>query len=118
MDKQVIFGTVPSKSNNYMVVHKGLIKTKALRAYEDSFYMQCNLYRNRNIEGRFEFYIDVFYPSDRSDLDNSLKICLDALQHIKAIKNDNKCTKIVAQKFIDKVNPRIEFSIVPVNLPE
>lgn len=114
MDKQVIFGTPPAKSNNYLIVHKGLVKTKALKAYEDSFYMQCNLYRNKNITGRFEIYIDVFFPSDRSDLDNVTKGLLDCLQHIKAIKNDNKCCKIVAQKFIDKIKPRIEFSIVEI----
>lgn len=109
--KQTIFGNTPSKSNCYMVIHKGMIKTKALRAYEDSFFIQCNQYRNRNIEGYFEIYVDVFYPSQRADLDNSLKVILDCLQKVKAITNDNKCVKIVAQKFLDKVSPRIEFEL-------
>jgi Holliday junction resolvase RusA-like endonuclease len=94
-----------------MVIHKGMIKTKALRAYEDSFFIQCNHYRNRNIDGYFEIYVDVFYPSQRADLDNSLKVILDCLQKVKAITNDNKCVKIVAQKFLDKVSPRIEFEL-------
>lgn len=50
----------------------------------------------------------------RSDIDNSLKIQLDALQHAKAIKNDNLCVKVVAEKFIDKVNPRVEFKIITI----
>ncbi len=118
MNKQVIFGNVPSKSNCYKIItlngHGSLAKTKALKQYENDFYIQCNLYRNKMIEGYFEFYIDVYYPSQRSDLDNSLKCCLDCLQKVKAISNDNKCIKIVAQKFLDKNNPRIEFEIKPI----
>ncbi len=116
--KQVIVGNTPSKSNSYKVVtikgHGSLAKTKALKAYEDKFYIQCNHYRNANIKGYIEFYIDVYYPSERSDLDNSLKIVLDCLQKCNAIQNDNKVVKIVAQKFLDKNNPRIEFEIIKV----
>lgn len=116
---QTVHGVVPSKSNCYRIItvgpkdkkHGSLAKTEALRKYEDSFYMQCNKYRNANIEGRFRFEISVFYPNDRSDLDNSLKVCLDCLQKIKAFANDNKCAEILAKKFIDKERPRIEFTI-------
>lgn len=108
---QTIQGVCPSKSNGYLIAKDRLYKSPTLRAYEDRFYMQCHKYRNKNIEGYFEFHLKVFYPSMRSDLDNSLKVILDSLQKIKAIKNDNKAVKIVAEKFIDKSNPRIEFSI-------
>jgi Holliday junction resolvase RusA-like endonuclease len=50
-----------------------------------------------------------------SDLDNHCKVVLDCLQKAGAIVNDNKCVKIVAEKFIDKVNPRIEFKIVTID---
>jgi Holliday junction resolvase RusA-like endonuclease len=113
--KQTIFGNTPSKSNCYKIItlgkHASLAKTPALKQYENDFFIQCNHYRNANIKGYFEFYVDVFYPSQRSDLDNSLKVVLDCLQKVKAIDNDNKCVKIVAQKFLDKLNPRIEFRI-------
>ena len=111
---QTIIGVCPSKSNCYMVIHKGMIKTKVLKAYEQSFYLQCNEYRNKNIDGLFEFHMNAYLPSNRQDLDNLMKIQLDCLQHVKAIKNDNLCIKIVAQKFVDKLNPRIEFEIIPV----
>jgi Holliday junction resolvase RusA-like endonuclease len=111
---QVIIGICPSKSNCYKIGDKSLYKTPALVAYEQAFYLQCNKYRNANIKGLFEFNLRVFYPSNKADLDNSLKVTLDCLQHVKAIANDNKCIKIVAEKFLDKANPRIEFSIVPV----
>ena len=113
--KQVIYGTVPSKSNCYKIVtingHASLAKQKALKQFEKDFYIQCNKYRNANIDGYFELHMDVFYPSQRADLDNSLKIVLDCLQHVKAIANDNRCTGLVIQKYLDKANPRIEFEI-------
>jgi Holliday junction resolvase RusA-like endonuclease len=116
---EVIFGTTPSKSNSYRIIRLGnrcsMCKTSAVKKYEDSFYMQLsgNL-RDKMITGFFEIEIDVYYPSMRSDLDNSLKVVLDCLQKAKAIKNDNKCSKIIARRFVDKVNPRIEFNILEV----
>ena len=116
---QTIISTVPSKSNCYKVVtlmgHGSLAKTKALKEYENTFFMQCGKYRNLNIGGYFEYHCKVYYPSMRSDLDNSLKIQLDCLQKTKTIKNDNLCVKIVAEKFVDKKNPRIEFKIVTID---
>ena len=105
---QVILGNVPSKSNCYRIIklgnHASLAKTAALKKYEESFALQCGKYRNANIDTLFEFYVDVYYPSKRPDLDNGMKIILDILQKIKGISNDNNCIKIVAQKFIDKEN--------------
>ncbi len=125
--KQTIKGTTPSKSNCYRIItvkgdkrkgekdHAGLRKSDALAAYEKAFYMQCGKYRNLGIDTLFEFYVDVYYPSQRSDLDNSLKVLLDCLQYTKTIKNDNKCIKITAQKFIDASDPRVEFRIVTID---
>lgn len=121
MIEAIILGNVPSKSNCYRIIslkskttgkiHGSLAKTEAMKKYEDSFFMQVGKCRNAMIDEYFEFEIDVYYPSNRSDLDNSLKIVLDSLQKAKVIKNDNKCTQILARKFIDKANPRIEFKI-------
>ena len=115
---QIIIGKCPSKSNSYRIVkignHTSLAKTTALTDYEKSFYLQCNIYRNKNITGLFEIHLHVYYDSNRADLDNSLKIILDCLQKVNAIKNDNNCVKIIAEKFIDKIKPRIEFAIVAI----
>lgn len=117
--EQVILGNAPSKANQYKIItlggHGSLAKTKALNEYEQKFYLQCGAYRNKNIQGFFELYVDVYFHSNQPDLDNSLKCLLDCLQTCKAIKNDRNCVKIVANKFIDKNNPRIEFTIIEVN---
>lgn len=115
---ETIKGNCPSKSNCYRIIklgnHASLGKTKALKDYENSFLLQCRKYKNKNIESEFRFEIDVYYDSKRPDLDNSLKVILDCLQKNKAIKNDNRCVEIRARKFKDKLNPRIEFRIIPI----
>lgn len=113
MKKEIIYGNTPSKSNCYRIGHKMLYKTPSLKKYENSFFMQLSgELRNKMITEYFELHIDVYYPSGRADLDNSLKIVLDCLQKAGAIKNDNKCCKIIAQRFIDKKEPRIEFNLL------
>lgn len=109
---QTIHGNTPSKSNCYRINGKMLYKTAALKKYEEDFFIQCNHYRNANITGYFELHLKVFYPNQRADLDNSLKVVLDCLQRVKAIPNDNKCVKIIAEKYLDIKEPRIEFEIV------
>ena len=117
--EQVILGQIPSKSNCYKIItiagHSSLGKTAALRAYEKSFFLQCGAYRDRKITDFFRLDVDVYFSSNLPDLDNSLKGLLDCLQMVRAIKNDRQCTEIHARKFIDKNNPRIEFTITEVN---
>lgn len=111
-----VLGTVPSKSNAYRIIsiggHSSLTKTKAMKTYEESFLWQVGGIRDADISVPFEFYIDVYFPSKRSDLDGCLKGVLDCLQKAKVIKNDNNCCLIHARKFIDKDNPRVEFKII------
>ena len=114
--KIVILGNVPAKSNTYRIGENRLFKTPKLKEFEHNFYLQCGCYRDLNIQGFFEFYVDVYFPSMHSDLDNSLKVLLDCLQMTNTIKNDNLCTKIVARKFKDKTNPRVEIKIIEVEI--
>jgi Holliday junction resolvase RusA-like endonuclease len=131
--RQTIFGIVPSKSNCYRIVtipckapkkpFSSLAKTKELREYERSFGLQCTRYRNAGIQTDFRFEMDVYYPSKRADLDNSLKCVLDCLQpqtktrpfSVGAISNDNLCQEIILRRHVDAGNPRIEFVITPLN---
>lgn len=126
INNYTIIGNVPSKSNCYKVIKLvkringtsnyrcSLGKQAHLKAYEKSFLSQMLDYKYELIEDEFKFVIDVYYDSRRPDLDNSLKVVLDCLQKANAIKNDNKCLEIVARKHLDKLNPRIEFSIIPL----
>lgn len=114
----MITGNCPSKSNCYKVIKLGskcaLGKQKHLKSYENSFMVQMLQYKYDLIDTEFKFIIDVYYNSRRPDLDNALKVVLDCLQKVGAIKNDNKCIEIVAKKHLDKNNPRVKFCILPV----
>jgi Holliday junction resolvase RusA-like endonuclease len=112
-----ITGNCPSKSNCYKVIRLGskcsLGKQAKLKSYENSFKLQLLNYKYEMIEGNFSFKIKVYYDSRRPDLDNALKVVLDCLQKGGAIKNDNKAMEILATKHLDKLNPRVEFQIIP-----
>lgn len=113
-DRIIIKGDVPSKSNCYKVItlhgHGSLAKQRILKEYEEKFYLQCPL-RGMNLEKFFKLEVDIFYSSNRKDLDNGFKILLDCLQKCGAIKNDRQCVEIHARKLVDKDNPRIEFTL-------
>lgn len=118
MEHETIYGQVVSKANNYEVgndKHGGryIIKSEAIRAYERSFVEQCKVYKDRLINCHFTLYVAVYESSVRYDLDNALKTILDCLQMARAITDDNLCRKIVAEKRIDKIRPRVVFGIEP-----
>lgn len=116
IQQETIYGQVVSKANNYTVgnnagMGRHIVKTAELKAYERSFLKQCRIYANRMINGRFTLFVTVYEGSLRYDLDNALKTILDCLQMAKAIVNDNQCVRIVADKKLDRRNPRIIFAI-------
>jgi Holliday junction resolvase RusA-like endonuclease len=113
-DAIVILGQVPSKSNGYRIItirgHGSLAKTRELKDYESSFALQFG--KKEKIIGNFGVEVDVYFRSNRSDLDGMFKAFLDCLQKVEAIDNDRYCMSISARKFVDKENPRIEFKII------
>ena len=116
IEREMILGQVVAKVNNYKAVPdkcggKRIIKSDAVRKYEREFARQCRIYRNRQINGQFKLMIAVYQSSVRHDLDNSIKTVLDCLQQVRAITNDSLCYSIIAEKRIDRRNPRIVFAI-------
>lgn len=116
MQTETIYGQVISKANHYCIGDgaegRHIVKSAEIKRYERSFVRQCSIYKNRMINGRFTLYAAVYESNGRYDLDNALKTILDCLQMAKAIADDNLCIKIVAEKRIDKNNPRVIFSIM------
>ncbi len=114
--------TPPSKSNSYKIITikakdfketgemwSSLGKTEEMKLWEKSFAAQCENYRQLGMKDKFTIDIHVYFKNNASDLDGCLKGLLDSLQDISAIYNDNLCYKIILEKHIDKINPRIEF---------
>lgn len=116
LETETILGQVVSKANNYQVGEnrggrRHIIKTPAIRDYERRFRDQCTIYRDRYIDRHFSLFVAVYESSTRYDLDNALKTLLDCLQQVGAIKDDNLCMRIVAEKRLDRGNPRVVFAI-------
>jgi len=107
----IIKGQVPSKSNGYRIGNNRLYKSLPLKEYEVSFEWQIRKHKGQVIAEPFEIWIDVYFQSNRSDLDNAAKVILDCLQSTGMIENDRLCSVLVMRKHIDKLDPRIEFEI-------
>ena len=117
---ETIYGQILAKANHYQAVPdqstggRRIILDEAFRRYAQSFYSQCKMYRDKYIRGAFRLMVDVYHSNMRFDLDNSLKTLLDLLQDVHAIEDDNRCVTIIANKHIDRNNPRVTFSIEPL----
>ena len=59
--------------------------------------------------------VRVYRPARRGDLDNCLKVVLDAMRGI-GYEDDSQIVKIIAQRFDDKVNPRVELTIISCSI--
>ena len=111
----VIVGEVPSKPNTYRLVsrrgRRTIAKGEAVKDYEMSFALQAGQLRDAGITCPFEIRVKVWFTTMAHDLDNSLKCILDCLQSIGTIPNDNRCLRIVAEKAVDRANPRLELTL-------
>ena len=73
----------------------------------------------QSIESKFELQIDWYEKDNRKDADNvasATKFLLDSMAKSGVIKNDSRkyLTKISHEIFVDKVNPRIEVTLISV----
>lgn len=94
MEKETIFGTVPSKSNSYTVGrvngHSCIVKSNEVKRYEREFLRQCTIYKGKGISTPFRLVVDVYYPDYTHDLDGCFKALLDLLQACGVCNRRNK----------------------------
>lgn len=103
--EQVLTLPVPPSANKYWVyTGRRVVTSPEARAYKDEVAL---LARGDIIRGHVALNVSVFRPAQRGDLDNYLKIMLDALQGI-LYENDDQITEIHAFRYDDKDNPRVE----------
>ncbi len=122
-----IYGQPPSKSNSYKITtikprgkepYSSLGKTPKLQKYEKNFYKQLTGRHRLALECPLTARVLVYFESERPDLDNSLKIVFDCLQKGGVIVNDRQIRKIVAERFKDAKNPRVEISLTEYLKPQ
>ncbi len=107
--KTIIIKTKPISVNSLYYGVKRITKegkdTKTTMAWEVK-----SQYRGKPLQCDIGLDIDFFVPNQLSDLDNLLKGTLDCLTGI-LWDDDRQIIEIMARKYVDKKNPRIEILI-------
>lgn len=135
----VILGELASKANQRQIVLRGgkpmSIKSEKARAYEASAMRQIPPKCRQRLEGLVRFTARIYYASERPDLDES--VLLDVLQDHHTIvrtpaagggfaevrqlvqagvyRNDRQVRERHVFHAIDKVMPRAEIEIEPID---
>lgn len=102
---------MPPSSNRYWRVGGGHVyRSQEASAYKSYVGLLCNTAAIAPLEGDLRVTLRFYRPARRGDLDNRIKIILDALQG-HAYFNDSQIAEIHARRCEDKANPRVEVEI-------
>jgi Holliday junction resolvase RusA-like endonuclease len=99
-----------------MVNGRMYLSEDAMR-YKEHVGLLCNTAGFEPLDGNISLTLCFYRPAKRGDLDNRIKILVDALQgHI--YHNDSQVAEIHAYRYDDKTSPRVEVYITPVGADE
>lgn len=99
----------PPSANRYWRIFRGrAVKSADATAYKKAVAEVCD--GMTECFGDVIIRLDFFRPRKSGDLDNRIKILLDAMQGT-AYKDDKQIVEIHARRFDDKANPRVEVRI-------
>jgi crossover junction endodeoxyribonuclease RusA len=100
----------PPSSNRYWRVFRGHAVTSAeARAYKKRVAVMLHA-KVRPPTGPVSVTVSWYRSRKSGDLDNRLKVTLDALKGI-AFRDDKQVTVLHAYRFDDKKNPRVEVTV-------
>lgn len=103
----------PPSSNRYWRVWRGrAVKSNEARDYQRAVKLRGLAGKRADpLVGPVAIHVDVYRPARRGDLDNSLKVTLDAIQGV-AYLNDEQIVYLSASRNEDAANPRVEVLVV------
>lgn len=105
----------PPSSNRYYRNYNGrMVRSAEAEAYNISVGWHCNIAGITPVSGNVRVVLNFYRPAKMGDLDNRIKICLDALQGY-AYENDKQIVEIHAYRREDKTEPRVEICIEAVS---
>ena len=99
----------PSANKYWMIAHNSFVTTPEAKAYKQRVFSSL-ANKCEPLRGEVAINVTVFRPAKRGDLDNYLKIMLDALQGIAYI-DDKQIIEIHAFREDDKRNPRVKLLV-------
>lgn len=101
----------PPSANRYWRNYKGkTVKSKEAQSYLTTVGWLARAELGPEftmIEGDVSISVEFYFPNQRGDLDNRLKVLIDSLNGI-AYADDRQITAIKAVRKTDKLNPRCE----------
>lgn len=102
------FPVPPSLNRSYKCFRNRVVKSAEARKYQEL--IGETLADMKPTSKEVSLIVDVYRPRKSGDLDNYLKIFLDSLSGF--VYTDDKLIKrIVASRWDDKLNPRVELEV-------
>ena len=103
----------PVSANRYWRNFNGrMVISPEARAYKEQAAWLARAAGTEPLSGSVAVTLRVYRPAKRMDLDNAVKILLDSLIGVAYI-DDSQIVRIVAERYDDKRNPRVEVEVTP-----
>jgi crossover junction endodeoxyribonuclease RusA len=101
----------PSTNHLYATVRGRRVLSREGCQYKELAALLAIQHGLRPVDGEVVVTLRVYRPRRAGDLDNSLKAVLDSVKGL-AWHDDSQVKRIEAERFEDKVNPRVEMIVV------
>jgi crossover junction endodeoxyribonuclease RusA len=103
----------PSSANRYWrsVPGRGVLLSAEARRYKEEAGMMALAAGVRPVDGPVALTVTLYRPAKRGDLDNRIKVLLDALNGI-AYRDDSQVVELHAYRLDDKDHPRVEVQVI------
>jgi len=110
---RIVLPVPPSAGLYWRLVRGRIVKTAAARGYQQGVKLRALAQGCRPTAGLVAVTVHWFRAARRGDLDNHLKVVLDALQGA-AYRNDKQIVELHAYRLEDRQNPRLQIAIEDV----
>ena len=107
----LILNLPPSANRAWRHTNGRTYMTREAKAYKELTYWKAKQQGAKPLEGPVILRGTIYFPNQRGDLSNRIKVLEDALQGA-AYVNDSQVVRIDLSKAIDKKNPRVELEIL------
>lgn len=108
----ITLGFPPTLNHLYSTVRGHRVLSRAGRQYKTTTALRARMAGMRRLAGPVAVTVRVFRPRRSGDLDNTLKVLLDSLKGV-AWNDDSQVVRILASRYDDKENPRVELEVEP-----
>jgi crossover junction endodeoxyribonuclease RusA len=104
---------LPPSSNRYWRNFRGrMVVSAEAKAYKEQVGWLARVAGVELLVGDVAVTMRIYRAAKRGDTDNFLKVGLDSLNGI-AYTDDSQIVRIVAERYDDKHNPRVEVEVAP-----